>query len=144
MVRKDVSGAGRAIVGVSNHLRDLRRVDRESASRLRSVTDMMQSTATLFAPVILGVTSALYLVIARLTPSLPFSRATAVAPMPAAMFALVLGVFVLALAAATTRFCAQLAHGDDPIEVRYRAARAMPVAAAVFSVASVVGQAVVA
>ena len=144
MVRKDVSGAGRAIVGVSNHLRDLRRVDRESASRLRSVTDMMQSTATLFAPVILGVTSALYLVIARLTPSLPFSGAAAVAPMPAATFALVLGVFVLALAAATARFCAQLAHGDDPIEVRYRAARAMPVAAVVFSVACAVGQAVVA
>jgi Flp pilus assembly protein TadB len=144
MVRKDVSGAGRAIVGTANHLRDLRRVDRDMASRLRSVTDMMQSTATVFAPVILGVTSALYLVIARLAPTLPSSSAVAAAPVPAATFALVLGVFVLALAAATMHFCARLTHGDDAIEARYRVARAMPVAVAVYSVASVVGQAVVA
>ncbi|UCC93344.1 MAG: hypothetical protein JSW25_01350, partial [Thermoplasmata archaeon] len=48
MVRKDVSGAGRTIVAVSDHLRDLRKVDREVESRLRPVTDMMRSTAVLF------------------------------------------------------------------------------------------------
>ncbi len=144
MVRKDQSGAGRAIVAVSDHLRDLRRVDREVSSRLRPVTEMMRSTATIFAPVILGITTALYLVVARLAPSLPTSSGALVAaPMPAAGFALVLGAFVLAIAAATMHFTANLSHGDDAIEGRYQAARALPVAVAVFTVASVVGQAVI-
>ena len=145
MVRKDVSGAGRAIVAVSDHLRDLRRVDSEIGSQLRPVTDMMQSTATLFAPVILGITSALYLVVARLAPSLPLSSGSAAAvPLPASMFALVLGGFVLAIAAATMHFTSRLAYGDDPIEGRYKAARALPMAAAVYTMASVIGQAFVA
>jgi Flp pilus assembly protein TadB len=143
MVRKDVSGAGRAIVGVSNHLRDLRKVDRDISSRLRSVTEMMQSTATLFAPIILGVTSALYLVVARLAPSLPISDGTSAMPLPAGAFALIMGGFVLAIAATTMHFTAHLSHGDDAIEGRYQAARALPVAAAVYTVASVVGQTVV-
>ncbi len=145
MVRKDVSGAGRAIVAVSDHMRDLRRVDREVASQLRPVTEMMRSTATLFAPIILGITSALYLVVARLAPSLPTSSGAAVAaPIPSGVFILVLGVFVLAMVAATMHFTSRLASGDDPIEGRYQTAKALPLAVAVFSIASMVGQAVVA
>ena len=145
MVRKDVSGAGRAIVAVSDHMRDLRKVDREVASQLRPVTDMMRSTATLFAPIILGITSALYLVVARLAPSLPTSSgATVAAPIPSGIFILVLGVFVLAMVAATMHFTSRLAHGDDPIEGQYQIAKALPLAVAVFSIASVVGQTVVA
>jgi Flp pilus assembly protein TadB len=144
MVRKDQTGAGRAIVAVSDHLRDLRRVDREVSSRLRPVTEMMRSTATLFAPVILGITTALYLVVARLAPSLPLSSGTIVAtPMPAAAFSLVLGGFVLAIAAATMYFTSRLAYGEDPIEGRYQVARALPVAAAVFTIASLAGQALI-
>jgi Flp pilus assembly protein TadB len=142
MVRKDVSGAGRTIVAVSDHLRDLRKVDREVASRLRPVTDMMRSTALLFAPVILGITSALYLVVARLAPSLPFSTDVA-APMASGTFALVLGIFVMAIAAATMHFTSRLSHGDDRVEGRFQAARALPVAICVFSLASIVGQAVI-
>jgi hypothetical protein len=142
MVRKDVSGAGRTIVGVSDHLRDLRKVDREVASRLRPVTDMMRSTAVLFAPVILGITSALYLVVARLAPSLPFSS-DATAPMAAGTFAMVLGVFVMAITVATMLFTARLSHGDDPVEGRYQAARALPVAVGVFTISSILGQAVI-
>jgi Flp pilus assembly protein TadB len=142
MVRKDVSGAGRTIVAVSDHLRDLRKVDREVASRLRPVTDMMRSTAVLFAPVILGITSALYLVVARLAPSLPFSSG-ATAPIPAGTFALVLGIFVMAMVTATMLFTSRLSHGEDPVEGRYQAARALPVAIGVFSIASMVGQVVI-
>ncbi len=142
MARKDVSGAGRTIVAVSDHLRDLRNVDREVASRLRPVTDMMRSTAVLFAPVILGITSALYLVVARLAPSLPFSSGPA-ALMPAGAFALVLGIFVMVITVATMLFTARLSHGDDPVEGRYQAARALPVAIGVFTVSSIVGQAVI-
>jgi Flp pilus assembly protein TadB len=142
MVRKDVSGAGRAIVAVSDHLRDLRKVDREVASRLRPVTDMMRSTAVLFAPVILGITSALYLVVARLAPSLPFSS-DAAAPMAAGTFALVLGIFVMAITVATMQFTSRLSHGDDPVEGRYQSARALPVAIGIFTIASIVGQAVI-
>jgi len=117
-------------------------VDREVASRLRPVTDMMRSTAVLFAPVILGITSALYLVVARLAPSLPFSSSSA-APMPAGAFGLVLGVFVMAIAVVTMLFTSRLSHGDDPLEGRYQAARALPVAVGVYTVASIVGQAVI-
>lgn len=145
LVRKDVSGAGRTIVAVSDHMRDLRRMDREVASRLRPVTDMMRSTATLFAPIILGITSALYLVVVRLAPSLPISSgATMAAPLPVGAFTLVLGGFVLAISAATMHFTSRLVGGDDPVEGRYQAARAIPVAVAVFSVASILGQTVVA
>ncbi|UCC93765.1 MAG: hypothetical protein JSW25_03615, partial [Thermoplasmata archaeon] len=115
---------------------------REVTSRLRPVTDMMRSTALLFAPVILGITSALYLVVARLTPTLPFSADVA-STMPVGTFTLVLGVFVMAMVVATMYFTTNLAHGDDPVEGRYHAARALPVAVCVFSLASIVGQSVI-
>jgi hypothetical protein len=53
-------------------------------------------------------------------------------------------VFVLAMVAATMHFTSRLASGDDPIEGRYQTAKALPLAVAVFSIASMVGQAVVA
>jgi hypothetical protein len=56
---------------------------------------------------------------------------------------MVLGTFVMVITAATMLFTARLSHGDDPVEGRYQAARAMPVAVGVFTVASVVGQAVI-
>ena len=63
--------------------------------------------------------------------------------MPTGAFAMVLGTFVMVVAAATMLFTARLSHGDDRVEGRYQAARALPVAVTVFSVASVVGQAVI-
>jgi hypothetical protein len=40
-------------------------------------------------------------------------------------------------------FTSRLSHGDDSLEGRYQAARALPLAAGVYTVASVLGQSVV-
>ncbi|NIP36932.1 MAG: hypothetical protein GWN18_18355, partial [Thermoplasmata archaeon] len=59
--------------------------------------------------------------------------------MPAGAFAMVLGTFVMVITVATMLFTARLSHGDDPVEGRYQAARALPVAIGAFTVSSIVG-----
>lgn len=133
--RKDSSTAGKAIVETSAYMRDLRDVDREIRQDLGSVVDAMQSTAILFAPIVLGVTCALYGLLAR-----SFSELVTLGLTPAAFLGVV-GVYLVLAVAVITYFSVGVARGRDPGEVRAQLVRAWPASLAVFTVAFLVAQA---
>ncbi len=132
--RKDPATAGKTIVETSAYLRDLRDIDREIHRDLSSVVDAMQTTGAFFAPIVLGVTCALYGLLTRAFSSI------VVLGMSPVTFLGVVGVYMLLAVAVITYFRVGIAHGRDPIEVRVQLAKAWPVSMAVFTVAFLVSE----
>jgi Flp pilus assembly protein TadB len=132
--RKDPASAGKTIVETSAYLRDLRAVDREIHRDLSSVVDAMQTTGAFFAPIVLGVTCALYGLLTR-----AFSSIVVLGLSPVTFLGVV-GVYLLLAVAVITYFRVGIAHGRDPIEVRAQLARAWPVSMAVFTAAFLVSE----
>ncbi len=130
--RKDPATAGKTIVETSAYLRDLRQMDREIHRDLSSVVDAMQTTGAFFAPIVLGVTCALYGLLTR-----AFSRIVVLGLSPATFLGVV-GVYLILAVAVITYFRVGIAHGRDPTEVRTQLTRTWPVSMAVFTAAFVV------
>jgi len=144
VVKKDAVTAGQTIVGLSNHLRDMRKVEHEIRTELSQVMGMMTSTALIFAPVVLGVTSALYFVMAHVMEGLKgvsgagfsFGGGTVV---PYQTFTLVLGFYLFLTVLVISYFVSGMKEGDDPVDLKYQIGRTMPVALLVYSMAAMVG-----
>ena len=133
--RKDPAAAGKAIVETSAYLRDLRDVDREIRRDLSSVVEAMQSTALLFAPIVLGVTCALYGLLAR-----SFAELVSLGLSPSGFLGVV-GVYLVLAVLVITYFSVGVARGRDLVEVRLQLVRAWPVSMAVFTLAFLVARA---
>ena len=132
--RKDPTTAGKTIVDTSAYLRDLQEVDREIRRDLSSTVDAMESTANLFAPLVLGVTCALYGLMAR-----AFSHLVLLDISPA-LFVGIVGVYLLLEGAVTTYFRVGIVHGRDPTGVRTQLVRTWPVSMGVFTATFFVAQ----
>lgn len=116
--------AGAAAVAMADHLEELTAVEAEARRSLSRVTDMLGSTAVLFAPLVVGVTVAMA---AGMRPV-----GGAVVAVPTAGLGLAVGGYVLLLAAILTTLATGLDRGLDPALVGYRCGRALVVAPTVF------------
>jgi Flp pilus assembly protein TadB len=144
VVGKDTATAGRTIIGISNYLRDMNKVDHEIRTRLGSVMDMMRSTAMIFAPVVMGVTAALYFVMASVLGGLEESSSAlsfggAATLVPRDVFTLILGVYLFLTVVTIMYFVSGMKEGDDPIELKWQIGTALPVALSIFSLAALIG-----
>jgi hypothetical protein len=65
--KRDPQAAGKVALNLAQSMNDLRRGEARVEERLRGVIDMMRSTALLFAPIVLGITSSMFGVIGAQT-----------------------------------------------------------------------------
>lgn len=68
---KDSITAGRTIMGVSGYIRDLRSLEQEVRMKLGETMSMMETTARFFAPLVLGVTCAIFFLVADVSTEIP-------------------------------------------------------------------------
>jgi Flp pilus assembly protein TadB len=68
---KDSVTAGRAIMGVSGYIRDLRSLEQDVRMKLGETMSMMETTARFFAPLVLGVTCAIFFLVANVSTQIP-------------------------------------------------------------------------
>ncbi|MBI5000496.1 MAG: hypothetical protein HZB92_03070 [Euryarchaeota archaeon] len=129
-VGKDPSAAGKMMADLSGYLRDLRKIDQNVKVQLGGTVDNMQSTATLFAPLIMGVTVGLYALLGE-----TFASLGSPDMMPLWLFALVLGVYLMLMVVVISHFSANLLNVGDAFEFRRRLGRALPMAWAVYAAA---------
>jgi Flp pilus assembly protein TadB len=129
-VGKDPSAAGKMMADLSGYLRDLRKIDQNVKVQLGGTVDNMQSTATLFAPLIMGVTVGLYALLGE-----TFASLGSPDMMPLWLFALVLGVYLMLMVVVISHFSANLLNVGDTFEFRRRLGTALPLAWAVYAVA---------
>lgn len=95
---KDPEVAGRATLEMAAHLRELQDVEEDLRAAVRPTIDAMRATVAMFAPIVLGVTGALY---ARLGVAF---QGLASLPMAAPTFQLALAVFLALVSAAIIHF----------------------------------------
>jgi Flp pilus assembly protein TadB len=121
--------AGSAIVAMADHLDELQRVEREARRNLRQVTDTLAHTAAVFGPLVGGATVTLA---ERMAVDGPLSGNGGVAP---DALGLVVGAYVLLMAAVLTALATGLERGFDRSLVGYRVGRALLAATGTFLVA---------
>jgi Flp pilus assembly protein TadB len=161
VAKKDAHAAGQTMISISTYLRDMKNIEHQIKTSLRSSVESMKATGIIFAPLVMGVTSALYFLLfgvfgglgggvtGGLSGGLAGGSAgglgggfgTGTGMMAPSLFVLVIGVYLLLTVMIIMYFCTGIEHGADPVERKYQTAVAIPVALLVFTVATMVGPA---
>lgn len=128
--RKDHYAAGKALVDFSHYLRNLHEMDEDIRARLGETVDAMKSTATFFGPLVLGITSALYVLLAK-----SFGGFGPL-PMSPQSFIAALGIYLVMMVPIVTNFSVGLETGGDRSELAGALGKAWPMSLALFTAAT--------
>ncbi|MBP1985583.1 type II secretion system protein [Halolamina salifodinae] len=149
LAAREGAPAGDALVEAGEHLRELRRVEREARRELATVTGTLSNTAALFGPLVGGVSVAM---VGRLPDDASGSlgggsttgpaASTANTALDVASLGPVVGVYVLLLAAILTALATALERGLDRSLLGYRVGIALPTATGAYVAAVVAAKAV--
>ncbi len=121
---------GRVLVELADHLDELRAVERDARRSLSRVTGTLRSTATLFAPLIAGVTVTLAARVGRL-------EVTGASALPAGALGLAVGGYVCWLAVLLPALAVGLERGLDRAAVAHETGVALASASVVYPTAAV-------
>jgi hypothetical protein len=135
-VGKDASAAGGVIINVSNYLRDIKKVEHDIKSSLSQTVEMMKSTGILFAPLVMGITASLYVLLSKEFSAIPGSTQL----LSNDIFFLVIGIYLVLMVVITTYFSVGIEYGEDKVELKYSIGSAVPIAVLVYAVSLIVGQ----
>jgi len=141
--------AGNSVIRLADHLKELQSIEGDIKKMLYTMTSMLRTTCTVFAPFIGGITLALSRSIADVVahtlanlsdmpesarqyfPMVPDFSAALVSN---DQFVLIIGLYVIMLVIILLRFVGGIEHGDDRYEFMYSVGTVLPVAMAVFTV----------
>lgn len=137
LTKKDALAAGQTIISISNHLRDMKKIGHEIKVSLKSSVDSMKATGLLFAPLVMGVTSALYFLLHDVFKDF----GSGVQMIQPYMFLLIIGLYLLFTVIIIMYFCTGIEHGTDPVERKYQTALGIPIALLVFTLTTFVANA---
>jgi len=135
-VEKDARTAGGIIINISNYQRDMKKVEHDIRTSLRETVEMMKSTGVLFAPLVMGITASLYVLLSREFAMLPGSTQM----LSNEVFFLVIGIYLILMVMITVYFSVGIEHGEDRIELKHSIGNAVPVAVVVYAISLVAGQ----
>ena len=133
---KDSVKAGQMIVKTAEHLRDLQRLEEETRRKLRTSTESVKMTALFFAPIVMGVTFALYVLLTN-TFGMIGSSGDMMAPH---FFFIVLGIYLSLMIAVSMYFVTAIEKGNDEVERNHSVGIGLIVGIGVFTVSSIIGQ----
>ncbi len=136
LIEKSTRAAGEAILNVAEHLRELRDVDAEIRKSMSEVVISMRSVALFFAPLVTSISARMQGVLSSKVASTGFLGSVEVSH-PA--FLLVLGIYIVILAAILTNYSVEIEIGKDHLAKHAAMASAMPIALGVFTVGAILG-----
>ncbi len=136
---KDSVKAGHMIAKTAEHLKDLKRLEEENRRRLKTSTESMKMTALFFAPIVMGVTFALFVLLTD-TFGMIGSSDDMMAPH---FFFIVLGIYLSLMIAISMYFVTTIEKGNDQIERNHSIGIGLIVGIGVFTISSMIGQMVV-
>ncbi|MCX8173627.1 MAG: hypothetical protein N3F63_03340 [Thermoplasmata archaeon] len=135
IVKKDPLTAGQTIIEIANYQRDLKKVDHEIRRELASTAGMMKTTAIVFAPIVMGMTSALYVLLSKTLIAITQSQLISIH-----VFYLILGIYLILTDLIIIYFVTGVEHGEDWSERKAMAATTLPIAVLIYAVTTVMGQ----
>ena len=157
-VYKSHQAAGVAIVKLADHLKELQEVEENIKGSLYDVTSTMKSTATIFAPLIAGVTLALSEVIQKILQNISHEASRLPEGMgvssimsdvgggmeqsiPPNVFILAVGFYMIVLVIILVRFAGGIEYGGDKAQFMYDLGQILPVSIMVFTISVLVSRA---
>lgn len=123
---KDPREAGRMAVNLAQNLSAIRASQLKAEENLRGVVDMMRSTGTFLAPIVLGITCALFSLIEKFGGQNELTGA----------MIMITGAFVIELSFIVSYFMVKLSSEGDWSEVLYQFGTKTPIAVGLFSAVS--------
>jgi hypothetical protein len=114
----------------------MKKVEHDIKTSLTQTVSMMKSTGLLFAPLVMGITASLYVLLSREFANLPGSTQM----LSNDLFFMVIGVYLILMVMVTVYFSVGIEHGEDRIELRYSLGNAVPLAIVVYAFSLVGGQ----
>ncbi len=136
IVGKDPTTAGQTIVATSAYLKDMKKAEHDIRIQLSSTVEMMKSTGILFAPIIMGITSSLYVLLAKEFAEIPGTTKM----IDPALFLLIIGIYLIAIVIVIMYFTSGIEHGDDRIALKANIGTALPIAVVIYTIATIVCQ----
>ncbi len=152
-IKRSYIAAGVAIIKIADHLKQLQDVEKNIKNSLGTLTSTLRTTATVFAPLIAGVTLGITKLIINVIEKMNLSSIHvstslfglskyAIINVDANQFVLVVGIYIMQLVFLLTRFANGIDEGDDKIEFIYSLGKSLPVAMFLFGVVTIFSMAV--
>ncbi len=127
---KDSIKAGQMVIRTAEHLKELQRLEEETARRLKTSTDSMKMTALFFSPIVMGVTFSLYCLLVDTFLKVG-SGGTLTDP---SQFLVILGAYIILMAGIVLFFVSGIEQGRDRVERDYSVGRGIGISAGVFTI----------
>jgi hypothetical protein len=155
--QKSQRAVSASLIRIADHLKQLQEIEKKIIDMLYELTSTLQSTVSIFAPLIAGVTLAITTLISTILRSIQgkqspeiitgiptsFSGASGTFMMEnirPEYFVLVIGIYLIELVILLTRFTNGLNEGDDTASFMYSLGKTMPLSITVFSITVILGQ----
>ena len=149
---KDAVTAGKILIEVSSYVRDLKKAENDIRISMTEQVSSMQNTAIIFAPVSLGISTALYVLMlntfggmktgvggsAGIMGSFDVSKA-----IPLGSFAAIIGLYLVLSLIVIVFFSTGILYGDDNLERKHTIGRALPLALIIFTASFMMGNSLV-
>ncbi|MBS3777884.1 MAG: hypothetical protein KGY50_01170, partial [Candidatus Thermoplasmatota archaeon] len=151
-IKKSQQTASLSIIRLADHLKALQEVEKHIQETLSTLSATLRSTASLFAPLIAGVTLAITQLISSIVEKMMITTnsasliSTENTVMPAitnsfaleniepTWFILVIGIYIIELVILLTRFTNGIEDGDDHIAFMHDLGRVLPIAMLVLTI----------
>lgn len=142
-VEKNPEATGRLLVAYSSFLKGLKRIKEDMLEELSSTVGMMEATAAIFAPLILGITVSMYGAFAENMRGLGglstggFGPLATYTPIPEATFLLIAGAYLIFITSFLSYFTGQVRSREEGA-LRFRSLFRNPIISSVIFVLSFV------
>ena len=151
-IKKSQQTASLSIIRLADHLKALQEVEKHIQETLSTLSATLRSTASIFAPLIAGVTLAITQLISSIVEKMMITSNSAslisaentVMPgitssfslenIEPTWFVLVIGIYIIELVVLLTRFTNGIEDGDDHIAFMYDLGRVLPIAMLVLTI----------
>ncbi len=135
--QKNPKDAGKNIIEISSYQKDMQNLEQDIKNDLSSTVDTMKATGTIFAPLVMGVTTALYILLSDVIGKINSGGADMIS---APIFTLIIGIYLIEILIIINYFTAGINYGSDTIERRYSIALTLPIGLAVFTLCTLFSQ----
>ena len=146
--KKDSLTAGQTIIDISKYQRELKRAERRIQNELSRTITTMKTTGMIFAPLIMGVTTALYYMLVKNLSGMGdlsdqgagFSLGFSISmdnPIPPSAFSVIVGIYLIFTVMIIGFYTSGIQYGEDWIRRKDFIGTAIPIALVIYTVSLV-------
>jgi hypothetical protein len=143
--KKDSLTAGQTIIDISKYQRELKRAEKRIQNELSRTINTMKTTGMIFAPMIMGVTTALYYMLVKNLSGLgdlsdsgaSFGLGFSLSmdnPIPPSAFSVIVGIYLILTVIIIGIYTSGVQYGEDWIRRKDFIGTAIPIALVIYTV----------